>query len=86
MQFKEKVDYKSILDEATFKVFARLREIRKQIANEDALPAFAVFTDEELSEIAKLPEITAKMMQSIKGIGEKKTERYAERFINALHL
>ena len=85
LQFKEKVDYKTVLDEATFKVFARLREIRKQIANDDAVPAFVVFTDEELSEIAKLPAITPTAMQSVKGIGEKKTERYAERFINALY-
>lgn len=84
LQFKEKVDYKQVLDEATFKVFARLREIRKQIATDDAIPAFAVFTDEELSALAKLPEITAKTMQTVKGIGEKKVERYAQRFINAL--
>jgi superfamily II DNA helicase RecQ len=74
---KAKVDYKEVLDEKTFAVFSRLREIRKEIAKEDAVPAYAVFTDNELSEIAKLPVISESTIQSIKGIGQKKTEKYA---------
>lgn len=85
LQYREKVDYKNVLDEATFRVFARYREIRKQLATDDAVPAFAVFTDEELSELAKLPELTAKTMQTIKGIGEKKAEKYAARFLELLN-
>jgi superfamily II DNA helicase RecQ len=84
LQYKEKTDYKNVLDEATFRVFARFREIRKQIAADDAVPAFAVFTDEELAELAKLPELTPKTMMTVKGVGEKKMERYAERFLNGL--
>ena len=41
---KEKVDYKEVLDEKSFAVFTELRMIRKQLANEDAVPAYAVFT------------------------------------------
>lgn len=85
LQYREKVDYRNVLDEATFRVFARYREIRKQLAADDAVPAFAVFTDEELSELAKLPELTAKTMQSVKGIGEKKVEKYAARFLELLN-
>jgi len=72
-----KIDYKEILDETTFLKFSKLREIRKEIAKTDAVPAYAVFTDEELSEIAKLPEITESGIRTIKGIGQKKTEKYA---------
>jgi len=43
-----KIDYKEILDEKTFAVFSVLREIRKKIAEEDGLPVYAVFTNEEL--------------------------------------
>ena len=84
LQYREKIDYRNVLDEATFRVFARLREIRKQIAADEVVPAFAVFTDEELSELAKLPELTPKTMQTVKGIGEKKVEKYAARFIELL--
>ena len=42
---KEKVDYKEILDEPTFARFSRLREARKQIAADEAIPAYSVFTN-----------------------------------------
>ncbi len=80
-----KIDYREVLDEATFKIFAQLREIRKQIASEEGIPAFAVFTDEELAGISKLSNITPNTMKSVKGIGEKKVERYAARFIKDLN-
>ncbi|MBC7507731.1 MAG: HRDC domain-containing protein [Ferruginibacter sp.] len=71
-----KVDYKNILSEAHFGIFSRLREIRKELATNDAVPAYAVFTDEELASIAQMPEFTTTEMQKIKGIGQRKTEKY----------
>ncbi len=55
---KEKIDYRDILDEKTFKIFSDLRKIRMEIAKNEAIPAYAVFTDKELSEIAKLQDIS----------------------------
>lgn len=78
---KGKVDYKQILDEATFKKFSKLREIRKKVAAEEGMPAFAIFTDEELAGLAKLETITPKTMLLVKGIGDKKVERFAKHFI-----
>ena len=71
-----KVDYKEVLDPDAFAVFASLRLIRKQIAEQDAVPAYAVFTDSELAEIAKLDAVDAKSMLTIPGIGQKKVEKY----------
>jgi superfamily II DNA helicase RecQ len=79
-----KTDYKQVLDEATFKHFSRLREIRKQIAQSEAVPAYAVFTDEELSELAKLADFSLAQMKTIKGLGDKKVEKYGEQFVKAL--
>ena len=76
------MDYKTVLDENTFLKFSILREIRKKIALDEGIPAFAIFTDEELAGLAKLPEITPKSMGSIKGIGEKKIEKYAKFFMD----
>jgi superfamily II DNA helicase RecQ len=78
---KAKVDYRQVLDEPTFRKFSHLREIRKSVVATEGLSAFIVFTDEELAELAKLEEITIKSMLSIKGIGEKKAERFAHYFI-----
>lgn len=79
-----KVDYKQVLDEAAFKRFSRLREIRKQIAFDDSIPAYAVFTDEELAGVAKLEEITLSKMKTVKGIGDKKIEKYGQLFLKSL--
>jgi len=78
---KAKVDYRQVLDEPTFQKFSNLRAIRKQVAAAEGLSAFIVFTDEELAELAKLEEITVKSMLGIKGIGEKKAERFAHYFM-----
>jgi superfamily II DNA helicase RecQ len=79
-----KTDYKQVLDEATFKRFSRLREVRKQLAQQEAVPAYAVFTDEELAEVAKLPELTLASLKTIRGIGGKKVEKYGESLITLL--
>jgi superfamily II DNA helicase RecQ len=76
-----KVDYRKELDEATFQKFSKLREIRKQAAAAEGVSTFMVCTDEELAEMAKLDAITAPAMLGIKGIGDKKVERYGKYFI-----
>ncbi len=78
---KDKIDYKQLLTETEFLVFSKLREIRKKIATIDAVPAYAVFTDEELANIVKLPTIDVKSLTTIKGIGEKKVEKYGHQLI-----
>ena len=71
-----KTDYKEVLDEKTFAVFSQLRSIRKQIAEQEAVPAYAIFTDSELSEIAKLESIDMIAIQTVPGIGVKRAEKY----------
>ena len=75
-QKQAKPDYKEILDEETFARFSQLRLIRKQLAEKDAVPAYAVFTDSELAEIARLEELEPNKLKTIQGIGQKKTEKY----------
>ncbi|MDD3858959.1 MAG: HRDC domain-containing protein [Bacteroidales bacterium] len=81
---KTKVDYKEILNESEFLIFSKLRECRKIIAANEAVPAYAVFTDEELSSIARLPILEASNLISIKGIGDKKVEKYGNQLIELL--
>jgi len=83
---KEKIDYKQVLSEAEFAVFSKLREIRKQIATNDAVPAYAVFTDEELAGITKLPVIEENKLMTVKGIGEKKVAKYGKQFIEMFEI
>lgn len=77
----QKVDYHSILDAASFDRFSTMRKVRAGLAKEEALPAYAIFTDAELAELAKLPTLTLSSMQSVEGVGKKKIEKYAKFFI-----
>ena len=78
-----KVDYKEVLEPEVFERFSALRKVRKQIAESEAIPAFAVFTDAELAEMAKLKELTPSAMQDIPGIGKKKIEKYGNAFMTS---
>lgn len=80
---KSKVDYKEVLDEKTFAVFSRLREIRKQVADDNHVFTYMVFTDAELAEIAKLDKRTPENMLTIKGIGKSKVDKYASYFCDS---
>ena len=73
---KLKVDYRAVLEPEEFARFAKLREVRKVIAQSEAIPAYAIFTDEELASIAQLKEISFSSIQTVKGIGEKKAQKY----------
>ena len=80
-QNTSKIDYREVLDEKTFAIFSILREIRKKIAEEDGMPVYAVFTNEELASIAALDDILPETIKKIKGIGNKKTERFGKRLV-----
>ena len=82
---KEKVDYKKVLKEEEFKKFSKLRELRKVISIEEAISAYIIFTDAELAEIAKMKEPTINNIRKIKGIGDKKAEKYGKRFLSELN-
>lgn len=75
----KKIDYKEILNDSEFQKFSQLRKIRKQIADDDAVPAFAVFTDFELSKIARADSVTVATLGKIKGVGAKKIEKYGRK-------
>lgn len=81
---KLKVDYKQVLAADTFKRFSHFRELRKKIALEEAIPAYAVFNDEELAAMAQMENLNLTTMRTVKGIGDKKMEKYGERFLQQI--
>ena len=82
---RKRIDYKEVLDETTFAKFAALRTRRKEIADAEGIPAFAVFTDAHLAEMAQLRDLTPTTMAKVTGIGVGKVERYGERLLAVLN-
>lgn len=76
----DKIDYREVLSSDEFKRFSDFRKIRKQLAEQEAVPAYAVFTDAELAEMAKLEYVTREQLKNISGIGKKRIEKYGDAF------
>ena len=81
-QRKPKVDYRLLLDEASFSRFTIMRKVRKSMAESLAVPPYAIFTDAEMAEVAKLAVVTPSSLKGIPGIGANKVEKFSEDFIN----
>jgi superfamily II DNA helicase RecQ len=81
---KEKTDYKKLLSKEQFDIFSSLRIFRKQISEKEAIPAYAVFTDEELAQIVSLEKIEESSIVTVKGIGQKRFEKYGNQLIEYL--
>lgn len=77
----EKIDYKEILNPEEFERFAELRKRRKKIAAEEAIPAFAVFTDRELSEMSKFNDLSFSDLIGIDGINKGRASRFGKRIL-----
>ena len=69
------------MDEA---LFARLKELRLEIAGEQGIPAFVVFHDRSLQDMAARRPQTRDALAACHGVGTRKLERYGERFLAAI--
>lgn len=65
-------------------LFDRLKFLRKQIADEADIPAFVVFSDATLSDMAQKRPINKIQMLAVSGVGEQKYLQYGERFMNEI--
>lgn len=63
------------------KLFAKLRKLRKSIADEDNIPPFVVFNDATLIEMAEHCPTTSAELLLINGVGERKLERFGDAFM-----
>ena len=65
-------------------LFELLRAERKSIADEQGVPAYVVFHDATLREIATRRPGTNQQLLDVPGIGAAKAERYGERILAAV--
>ena len=78
---REKVDYRTILNDEEFSRFRIYRDIRKKLSEEEAIPAYAIMVDEQLAELARQSSVDESTLKKLKGFGEKKFEKYGVRFL-----
>ncbi len=66
------------------KLFELLRTQRKQIADEQQIPPYVVFSDRTLHDMAANLPRTAEAMLTVSGVGEVKLQRYGRQFLRLI--
>ena len=66
-------------------LFASLRSLRKELADAQRVPAYIVFSDKVLWELASRKPTTREEMLDVPGVGPAKLERYGPAFLKLLH-
>ena len=65
-------------------LFGRLKELRLRLARERSVPAFVVFHDTALREMAALRPKTKPEFAAIRGVGAQKLEKFADAFLDEI--
>jgi superfamily II DNA helicase RecQ len=65
-------------------LFEKLRILRKSIADEEGVPAYIVFSDAVLWQMAEAIPRSRSGLLALSGVGPAKLERYGEMFLNLL--
>ena len=62
-----------------------LRQLRKQLAQEEKMPAYIIFSDASLQDMVYKKPATIEAFAEVKGVGEMKLQKYGQRFITLIH-
>ena len=81
---RSSVDYKAVLSPRDFEVYATLRELRKQVAKDEGVPAYVIFTNAQLASMVTEKVNSKEALAAINGIGEARVDKHAETFVSCL--
>ncbi len=65
-------------------LFNKLRTVRSKLAKEENVPAYVIFSDATLKEMAQDKPITSSDLLNIGGVGEHKLDKYGSYFLDAI--
>ncbi|RQW61760.1 ATP-dependent DNA helicase RecQ [Vibrio viridaestus] len=66
------------------KLFAKLRKLRKTIADEEDIPPYVVFNDATLIDMAEILPTSYGEMLAVNGVGQRKLDKYADAFLDLI--
>jgi superfamily II DNA helicase RecQ len=81
---RNRIDYKTILSPDEFTIFSLLRELRKELSQQEGVPVFALFNNEQLAQMVQRRCSSKADLLGIEGIGEAKVEKYSEKLLATL--
>ena len=72
------------LTSAGFKLFDKLRALRMEIAREEHVPPYIIFSDKTLIDMAAKAPASREEMLNVSGVGEHKYAKYGTRFLSVI--
>ena len=66
------------------RLFARLKGLRKALAEEHDVPPFVVFSDATLADMAQKTPTSQREMLAVSGVGQTKLQRYGQAFLSVI--
>jgi superfamily II DNA helicase RecQ len=81
---RNRIDYKTILSPDEFTIFSLLRDLRKELSQQEGVPVFALFSNEQLAQMVQRRCSSKADLLGIEGIGEAKVEKYSEKLLATL--
>ena len=79
-----KIDYRDVLSPPEFAVYARMRALRKTLAEEQSVPPYALFNNEHLAKMVQGRMTSLEDLRTLGGIGEARAEKYGKPFLDML--
>lgn len=73
-----------ILDSPNTILFDKLKTVRYELAKEQGVPAYIVFSDSTLKEMALRKPTSLQEMETIGGVGTIKLEKYGQKFLDTI--
>ena len=82
---RQKARSTDALTAAGYKLFEQLRKLRLELAKEEAVPPYIIFSDKTLIDMCvKLPKNEYDML-NVSGVGENKFKKYGARFLEVIN-
>ncbi len=81
---KGKIDYREVLPPDEFEVYAELRRLRKELAERDGVPLYAIFTNEQMAAMVQQKIDTSQDLGRLAGVGPSKIAKYGQAFLERL--
>jgi ATP-dependent DNA helicase RecQ len=85
MVSKTKQKKGALANVANNKLFARLRQLRKQIADREEMPPYVIFSDISLAEMSELMPLTDREFLNVNGVGHIKLKKYGVQFMQIIN-
>jgi ATP-dependent DNA helicase RecQ len=74
----------SDLDDRDHELFEELRDLRSELAEENEVPAYVIFQDKSLRQMARRRPSSRRELKRIHGVGSVKADRYGEDFLERI--